>query len=266
MMATESMLVATHLRKEFGSSAVLRDITFELREREIMGIIGPSGSGKTTLLRCLNLLELPTGGTLQYAGQLRIDTSEATAVVVADPGGQPLAEADICQFRRSVGLVFQGYNLWHDRSVIDNLTLAPRTVLRESNHVAIERATALCDQFGMASKLKARISTLSGGERQRVAIIRALMMRPRLLLLDEVTSALDPILTLEVMHAIRKLRDDGMTMVIVTHHLEFASTLCDKIMYLSRGVAVQVATPTELRSQPATDEVRGFLRVLSDAR
>jgi ABC-type polar amino acid transport system ATPase subunit len=118
----------------------------------------------------------------------------------------------------------------------------------------------------MTHRLRAPIATLSGGERQRVAIIRALMMHPRVLLLDEVTSALDPVLTLDVMHMIRKLRDEGMTMVVVTHHLDFASTLCDRIMYLSDGAAVQVATPVELRTNPATAEVRAFLQVLRDAR
>lgn len=261
------MITVSALRKEFGSTVVLRDVSFELSEREILGVIGPSGSGKTTLLRCLNLLELPTGGTLRYAGQLRVVASPPEgARVVSDATDRPLGAADICRLRQGVGLVFQSYNLWQDRSVIDNLTLAPRRVLRERKSVASERAAELCAQFGITHRLRAPIATLSGGERQRIAIIRALMMHPRVLLLDEVTSALDPVLTLDVMQAIRKLRDEGMTMVIVTHHLEFASTLCDRIMYLSNGTAVQVATPDDLRVNPATNEVRAFLQVLRDAR
>lgn len=267
-MTQPNLIVSANaLQKDFGGNVVLRDVGFQLQEREILGVIGPSGSGKTTLLRCLNLLELPTGGTLRYIGQLRVVAQPADRVrVVSDVDGRPLRSADICRFRQGVGLVFQGYNLWQDRTVLDNLTLAPRRVLGEEKHVACERAAELCAQFGMTHRLRAPIATLSGGERQRVAIIRALMMHPRVLLLDEVTSALDPVLTLDVMHMIRKLRDEGMTMVVVTHHLDFASTLCDRIMYLSDGAAVQVATPVELRTNPATAEVRAFLQVLRDAR
>lgn len=149
---------------------------------------------------------------------------------------------------------------------METCVLAPMVVLKQSREVVEQRARDLCRQFALEEKIEAKVSQLSGGQRQRVAIIRALMMEPRIMLLDEITSALDPVLTVEVMQAIRQLRQKGLTMVLVTHHLEFASSLCDRIMFLSHGEAVQVDTPTNLRASPASAEVKQFLEILRDAR
>jgi len=178
----------------------------------------------------------------------------------------PLSEDGTNALRKDIGFVFQGFNLWEERTVLGNLVLAPMVVLAQPRGAAEERARELCRQFGLGDKIEAKVTQLSGGQRQRVAIIRALMMEPKIMLLDEVTSALDPVLTVEVMQAIRQLREKGLTMIVVTHHLEFASSLCDRIMFLSRGEAVQIDTPENLRSAPASPEVKQFLEVLRDAR
>lgn len=262
------VLAVSNLNKFYGSLHVLKGLSFDLRHKEILGVIGPSGSGKSTLLRCLNLLEWPDAGTIHYLGRLRleIDGDTEPAPIADNDEGDCLDSRDLCLFRSRIGLVFQGFNLWEDRTVTDNLTLAPRIVLREPRATAERRAIALCEQFGLEAKLGAHIQSLSGGQRQRVAIIRALMMQPEIVLLDEVTSALDPVLTVEVMQAIRQLRDRGLTMIVVTHHLEFASTLCDRLMFLSDGIAVQIDSPENLRNNPATGEVAHFVQVLERAR
>lgn len=262
------ILTVSNLSKSYGDLSVLKDITFSLHEREILGVIGPSGGGKSTLLKCLNFLERPSKGTIHYHDRLRIEVDhEGELTMGADGNGNPDIDShDLCLFRRNVGYVFQGFNLWDDRTVMGNLTLAPRAVLKVPRNVAEEQAKALCDQFGLGTKLNARTQDLSGGQRQRVAIIRALMMKPDIMLLDEITSALDPVLTVEVMQAIKQLQNRGLTMILVTHHLEFASTLCDRIMFLSDGIAVQVDSPENLRNNPATNEVSNFLEVLKRAR
>ena len=261
------ILLVEDRRKGFHGLEVLRGVTFCLSDREILGVIGPSGGGKTTLLKCLNLLEWPTSGRIRYPGKLSVRASGGHTNVVRDvEAGEELRAEDLCVFRRELGFVFQGFNLWEDRSVLSNLLLAPRAVLGEARNSAEERAKALAKQFGIDDKLQSGIAQLSGGQRQRVAIVRALMMQPRVMLLDEITSALDPVLTVEVMQAIRQLRDRGLAMIVVTHHLEFAPSLCDRIMFLSGGMAVQIDSPERLRSHPATREVSEFLDVLVRAR
>jgi ABC-type polar amino acid transport system ATPase subunit len=255
--------------KRFGQVEVLRGVSFVLRQGEILGVIGPSGGGKTTLLRCLDLLETLDGGQINYRGShnLMVVSDDARGLR-SDSGTDkgPLSEDGTNALRKDIGFVFQGFNLWEERTVLGNLVLAPMVVLAQPRGAAEERARELCRQFGLGDKIEAKVTQLSGGQRQRVAIIRALMMEPKIMLLDEVTSALDPVLTVEVMQAIRQLREKGLTMIVVTHHLEFASSLCDRIMFLSRGEAVQIDTPENLRSAPASPEVKQFLEVLRDAR
>jgi len=255
--------------KRFGQVEVLRGVSFGLRQGEILGVIGPSGGGKTTLLRCLDLLETLDGGQINYRGShnLMVVSDDARGLR-SDSGTDkgPLSEDGTNALRKDIGFVFQGFNLWEERTVLGNLVLAPMVVLAQPRGAAEERARELCRQFGLGDKIEAKVTQLSGGQRQRVAIIRALMMEPKIMLLDEVTSALDPVLTVEVMQAIRQLREKGLTMIVVTHHLEFASSLCDRIMFLSRGEAVQIDTPENLRSAPASPEVKQFLEVLRDAR
>jgi ABC-type polar amino acid transport system ATPase subunit len=261
------VLGVASLAKSYGGAQALRDVSFDLRDGEILGIIGPSGGGKSTLLKCLNFLEWPTFGTIRYQGSVYAHADGKTVRFVADSDeGRELTEEDLCLFRRRVGFVFQAFNLWEDRTVLGNLALAPVSVLGEERGLVEDRAVSLCKQFGLAAQIRARVQDLSGGERQRVAIIRALMMRPELMLLDEVTSALDPVLTVEVMQAIQELRARGLTMIVVTHHLEFATTLCDRIMFLAGGVSVQTDTPARLRHAPATSEIERFLDVLQHAR
>lgn len=263
------LLQASKLRKRFGKLEVLKGISFDLKEREILGVIGPSGSGKTTLLRCLDLLDDIDEGQIKFQGKdgLRVIARGSAGTEGNSEGkSHQKDESAICKFRQKVGLVFQGFNLWDDRDVLGNLTLAPRIVLRINSDEARERAIALCRRFGLHDKIGAQVWQLSGGQRQRVAIIRALMMGPRMLLLDEITSALDPVLTVEVMETVRMLRHEGLAMVVVTHHIEFASSLCDRVMFLSHGQIVQIDSPQNLRKSPATEEVKTFLEILRGAR
>jgi polar amino acid transport system ATP-binding protein len=262
-------LVVDDIEKSFADTPVLRGISFALKEKEILGVIGPSGGGKTTLLRCLDLLETIDRGRIDYYGahNLSVTSNGLSDVRVNDQNERrPISEHAVNALRRDIGFVFQGFNLWNERTVLRNLVLAPTVVLGHSHDAASAKARELCERFGLANKLDAKIWQLSGGQQQRVAIIRALMMRPRLILLDEITSALDPVLTVEVMQAIKQLREEGLTMILVTHHIEFASSLCDRILFLSQGCAVQIDTPENIRNYPVTNEVRRFLDILTAAR
>jgi polar amino acid transport system ATP-binding protein len=265
----ECVLRVDNICKSFGSTSVLRSISFALHEREILGVIGPSGGGKSTLLRCLDMLETIDQGRIDYHGphNLSVAADGVSGLTARGDGeNQPISEQTINALRRDIGLVFQGFNLWEERTVLGNLVLAPMVVLGQTHDAASAEARRLCERFGLADKVDARVWQLSGGQRQRVAIIRALMMQPKLILLDEITSALDPVLTVEVMQAIRQLRDEGLTMILITHHIEFASSLCDRILFLSEGRAVQIDTPENLRKSPATEEVKRFLDILRAAR
>ncbi|MBX3734096.1 MAG: amino acid ABC transporter ATP-binding protein [Verrucomicrobiae bacterium] len=266
--AGRKILRVAGICKRFGSSEVLREVSFGLREQEILGVIGPSGGGKTTLLKCLDLLETIEKGRIEYHGphNLVVTANGVTGLREAQATGSPPNEETINALRQDIGLVFQSFNLWDERTVLGNLTLAPIVVRGVGRLESETRAVDLCRQFGLADKVYSKVWQLSGGQRQRVAIIRALMMQPKLMLLDEITSALDPVLTVEVMQAVRKLREQGLTMIVVTHHIEFASSLCDRIMFLAHGEVVQIDTPENLRNAPVNDEVRKFLEILRAAR
>jgi ABC-type polar amino acid transport system ATPase subunit len=256
------------IQKAFGTTRVLNGISFCLREREIFGIIGPSGSGKSTLLRCLNGLELIDGGEIEYWNRLRLAGDGTGAYFYENAGkvGIKATQNVLSSLRRDIGFVFQNYNLWEEKTVLENLTLAPRVVLGEPQAAVEVRAQELCEKIGLQAKIKSGVWALSGGQKQRVAIVRALMMRPKVLLLDEITSALDPVLTFDVMQIIKDLRGTGIAMVIVTHHIEFASSVCDRMMFLADGKAVQIDPPQVLRDSPANDQVRHFLEILRSAR
>jgi polar amino acid transport system ATP-binding protein len=254
-----TILELQSVTKRFGSIHALADVSLSVARGETLGILGPSGSGKSTLLRCIDLITGIDAGAITYTLP---NTFVASAAVVRTNKGP----VDPAVVRRSLGLVFQHFSLWPERSVRDNLTLAPVTVLRESKTEVQERARAMADRFDIADKLDARVWALSGGQKPRVAIARALMMRPRLLLLDEVTSALDPMLSADIMAVIKSLRDDGTTMLLVTHHVGFAARTCDRLVFLDRGRVVEMGPAGQIVSNPQSDVTRRFLDVLTDVR
>ena len=238
------------LHKSFGSLEVLRGIDLTVAEHEVVCLIGASGSGKSTLLRCVNLLEPIDAGRIVVAG------GEITARGV-----------DVDTIRRRIGIVFQAFNLFPHMSVLANVTLAPRKVLRQSRVDAEREADALLERFGLADKRLDYPDRLSGGQQQRVAIVRALAMRPDLLLLDEVTSALDPELVAEVLDVIRELATSGMTMVIATHEMGFARDIANRICFLDAGRILEEGPPADILSTPREPRTRQFLqRVIQAGR
>jgi polar amino acid transport system ATP-binding protein len=244
----EPTLVVEGLHKSFGELEVLRGIDLAVDEHEVVCVIGASGSGKSTLLRCINLTEPIDDGRIVVGGE------EITA-----PG------VDVDRIRRGIGIVFQAYNLFPHMSVIDNITLAPRKVLRLSRADAERQATELLDRFGLSEKRDDYPDRLSGGQQQRVAIVRALAMRPKLLLLDEVTSALDPELVAEVLNVIRGLAAEGMTMVIATHEMAFARDIAHRVLFLDGGSIIEDGAPAQIFSAPREARTREFLQRIIEA-
>ena len=236
------------LHKSFGALEVLRGIDFEVAEHEVVCLIGSSGSGKSTLLRCINLLE-PID-----AGRIAVEGDEITAKGV-----------DVNRIRRRIGIVFQAFNLFPHMSVLSNVTLAPRKVLGLDRVEAEARATELLERFGLGPKRNDYPDRLSGGQQQRVAIVRALAMQPDLLLLDEVTSALDPELVAEVLNVIRELAAGGMTMVIATHEMGFARDIANRVCFLDAGQILEEGPPAAMFSAPREERTRQFLQRVIDA-
>jgi len=236
------------LHKSFGANEVLRGIDLSVATHEVVCLIGASGSGKSTLLRCLNLLEPVDAGRISLWGQ------QITGAGV----NQNLV-------RQYVGIVFQSFNLFPHLSVLRNITLAPVKVRKESRARAEQEARALLDRFGLLDKEADYPDRLSGGQQQRVAIVRALAMRPQIMLLDEVTSALDPELVAEVLDVIRELAATGMTMLIATHEMGFARDIASRVCFLADGRIVEVAPPSELFTQPKDERTQRFLRRIVEA-
>ena len=237
-----------NLRKSFGRNEVLRGIDLELAEHEVVCVIGASGSGKSTLLRCVNLLEPVDEGRIFVGGE------EVTRRGI-----------DVNRVRRGIGIVFQAFNLFPHMRVIDNVTLAPRKALRLSRAEAEQRADALLARFGLADKRDDYPDSLSGGQQQRVAIVRALAMQPQLLLLDEITSALDPELVAEVLRAVRELATGGMTMLIATHEMSFARDVANRVCFLDAGVILEQGPPAEIFSRPREPRTQQFLQRVIEA-
>ncbi len=236
--------------KRFGTHTVLRSVDLVVGEHEVVTLIGASGSGKSSLLRCINLLETVDDGVI------RLDGEDIT---------DPRIDAD--GVRRRIGVVFQAYNLFPHMSVLDNVTLAPRLVGKLSKADAVERAMALLSRVGLADKAGEFPDRLSGGQQQRVAIVRALAGEPRLLLLDEVTSALDPELVGEVLGLIRELKEQGMTIVMATHEMSFARQAADRVVFLDAGVVCEEGPPSQVLGEPTEPRTRQFLaRVLESGR
>jgi polar amino acid transport system ATP-binding protein len=236
--------------KSFGNVEVLRGIDLSLAEHEVVCLIGASGSGKSTLLRCVNLLELVDDGRIFLRGE------EITA-----------AGVDENRTRQRIGIVFQAFNLFPHMSVADNVTLGPRKALGLSRDDARDRALELLERFGLADRADDYPDRLSGGQQQRVAIVRALAMRPQLLLLDEVTSALDPELVAEVLSVIRELAEGGMTMLIATHEMSFARDIASRVCFLDEGVILEQGPPGQIFTSPAEPRTRQFLdRIIAAGR
>jgi polar amino acid transport system ATP-binding protein len=246
--APRSALRIEGLHKSFDDLEVLRGIDLELAEHEVVCLIGSSGSGKSTLLRCINLLE-PID-----AGRIVIEGDEITAKGV-----------DVNRIRRRIGIVFQAFNLFPHMSVLDNVTLAPRKVLGLRRADAEGRARELLVRIGLADKAREYPDRLSGGQQQRVAIVRALAMQPDLLLLDEITSALDPELVAEVLNLIRELAGGGMTMLIATHEMAFARDIANRVCFLDAGRILETSPPAEMFSAPREERTQQFLQRVIDA-
>jgi polar amino acid transport system ATP-binding protein len=248
MSANGSGLQIEGVHKHFGKAEVLRGIDLKVAEHEVVCLIGASGSGKSTLLRCINRLEPVSAGRIVVNGE-----------EVTDP------DVDVNRVRRGIGIVFQSFNLFPHMTVLRNVTLGPRHTLRMSRSDAEQTARALLEQFGLADKVGEYPDRLSGGQQQRVAIVRALAMRPRLMLLDEVTSALDPELVAEVLGVIRGLAEQGMTMVIATHEMGFAKDIANRVCFLDGGVILEQGTPDQIFSEPREERTRQFLQRIIEA-
>jgi len=237
------------VHKYFGNNEVLCGVNLEVDEHQVVCLIGPSGSGKSTLLRCVNALE-----TIQQ-GEIRLDGERVSGRGV-----------DLDGLRQDVGIVFQSFNLFPHMTVLENVTLAPRKVLKLSKREAIDRAHGLLDRIGMWEKRDDYPDRLSGGQQQRVAIVRALAMQPRLMLLDEITSALDPELVAEVLTLVGELAREGMTMLIATHEMGFARDVASKVVFLYGGQIEEEGPPDRIFSDPHSDRTRSFLRSIIEAK
>ncbi|WP_251137096.1 amino acid ABC transporter ATP-binding protein [Exiguobacterium sp. H66] len=237
-----SIIQVDNLKKSFGKNEVLKDISVEVEEKEVVCVIGPSGSGKSTFLRCLNRLEDITGGTVI------IDKHNIT-----DP------KVDINKVREEVGMVFQHFNLFPHKTVLDNVMLAPIKVRKTEKGQAKERALALLDKVGLREKAGNYPGELSGGQKQRVAIARALAMNPKIMLFDEPTSALDPEMVGDVLEVMKQLAIEGMTMIVVTHEMGFAREVGDRVLFMDGGYIVEENVPSELFDSPQHERTQSFL-------
>ncbi len=244
-----SVLEINNIKKSFGKTEVLKGISFSLKKGEVLSIIGSSGSGKTTLLRCLNFLEFADSGTISVNGETIFDGESA----------KKLTDSEIRKNRLHFGLVFQSFNLFPQYNVLKNVTLAP-TLLKLGTPEEIEnKARALIDRVGLTEKIANYPCELSGGQQQRVAIARALALEPDILCFDEPTSALDPELTGEVLKVIKGLKNTDSTMIVVTHEMEFAKNVSDKVLFMADGVIEEYGTPDEVFSNPKSEKTKSFL-------
>ncbi|MEU4558238.1 amino acid ABC transporter ATP-binding protein [Actinoplanes sp. NPDC023936] len=242
------VLSCTDVRKTFGDHVILDGLTLDVAEHEVVALIGASGSGKSTLLRCVNLLEQIDDGTITLDGD-----------EITDPRANP------DEVRQRIGLVFQSYNLFPHMTVLDNITLAPVRVHKRNKAEATDRAMTWLERVGLAEKAGSYPDRLSGGQQQRVAIVRALVNNPRLLLLDEVTSALDPELVGEVLTMIRDLKGEGMTMVLATHEMGFARQVADRVAFLDGGRVLEAGPPAQVLGDPVESRTRQFLARIIEA-
>lgn len=239
------MLKVTSLKKNYGDNEVLKGIDIEIEKGEVVAIIGPSGSGKSTFLRCMNLMETPTDGEIYFKGQ--------------QLNNEKMKESEIDNIREDIGMVFQQFNLFPHLTVLDNITLAPMKRKNMSKADAEQLAESLLSKVGLLDKKDAFPNNLSGGQKQRIAIARALAMNPDFMLFDEPTSALDPEMVKEVLLVNQKLVEDGMTLAIVTHEMNFAKRVASRVLFIDNGVIVEQGTPEELFNNPQQQRTKEFL-------
>jgi len=235
------VISAKNLKKHYGQLEVLKDISVDVTEGEVLCIIGPSGSGKSTLLRCLNRLEEIQSGTITILGQELVNNK------------------NIDKLREDIGMVFQSFNLFPHLTVLENMTLAPLELKKMNKKEATEKAISLLDKVGLKDKKDVYPDTLSGGQKQRVAIARALEMNPKIMLFDEPTSALDPEMVGEVLKVMKDLAQEGMTMVVVTHEMGFARDVSDRVIFMDQGYILEEGPPEEIFTAPTSDRCKEFL-------
>ncbi|MDQ2652865.1 MAG: amino acid ABC transporter ATP-binding protein [Chloroflexota bacterium] len=248
-----ALLKVVDLHKSFGATEVLKGVDLEVTPGETITVIGPSGSGKTTLLRCINYLERPTSGHVYIADRLVGETWDGKQF-------RAVGDRELAKERTEMGMVFQRFNLWPHLSALDNVTLGPIRVLKQSAEQARAEGRALLEKVGLGHKADEYPERLSGGQQQRVAIARALAMQPKLLLFDEPTSALDPELIGEVLNVMRALAQEGRTMLVVTHEMRFAQDAADRVIFMDHGVVVEEGPPRQLFVEPQHARTREFLR------
>ncbi|QQB62791.1 amino acid ABC transporter ATP-binding protein [Anaerococcus vaginalis] len=237
------MIKVNNLEKKFGQNLVLKDINMEVQKGEVVTIIGSSGSGKSTLLRCLNLLEEPTSGEILYKNENILDK-----------------KFDLRAYRTKVGMVFQNFNLFENKTVLQNCTLSQEKVLKISKKDAEEKAKKFLQLVGMDQYINAKPSQISGGQKQRVAIARALCMDPEVLLFDEPTSALDPEMVGEVLEVMTKLAKEGITMIVVTHEMDFAREVSTRVLFMNEGIILEEGSPEEIFTNPKNQRTKDFLK------
>lgn len=240
---SNTIIEINHLKKSFGENEVLKDINVKVNQGEVVTIIGSSGSGKSTLLRCINLLEKPTSGEIVYKGKNVLD-----------------ADYSLSKYRTNLGMVFQSFNLFNNMNVLENCMTGQTTVLKRNKAEAKKIALENLEKVGMSRFVDARPSQLSGGQKQRVAIARALSMEPDVMLFDEPTSALDPEMVGEVLKVMRDLAKAGNTMLIVTHEMEFAKEVSDRVVFMDKGVIVEEGPPEQVLVNPIHERTKEFLR------
>lgn len=277
-MEKELLLHINHLKKDFDTTSVLKDISLDVYKGDIISLIGPSGSGKSTFLRCLNLLETPNGGDIYFKGigvnRITRDKQikELKRKIKDNKGNNELIKelktklkvikkTNLNKIRKNLIMVFQNFNLFNNMNVLDNVIFAQKKVLHRSHLEAKKIALRCLEEVGLSERVNYKISEISGGQKQRVAIARALAMNPEIILFDEPTSALDPEMTIEVLDVMKKLAKEEKTMIVVTHEMNFARNVSNKVIFMDKGEIIESGQPCEIFNNPKTDRLKEFIKV-----